>query len=198
MYSGQSGSESRTMAGKRSPPSPSREYMPLSTLRSGHPGPGTIDESWGDRVSNRACHKEQKTVNTYNTFRRYWLLLRTECTDFLIISTIQHIIQVFSLKANNSHLLNVSLLLQQCHPHSQILQFSELCLWCVGYSQGQGCHYPIAPHTICPSGAKTTSLWPPSIPCFPLWRKIWLFLEREREQPYTKTFFCSAASALNS
>lgn len=41
----QSGSESRTMVGKRSPPSPSREYMSLSTLTVGQPGTGTVVES---------------------------------------------------------------------------------------------------------------------------------------------------------
>ena len=59
----QSGSESRTMAGKRCPPSQSSEYTALKALALGHPGPDTIDESWGDRVSSRACHIDEKTVS---------------------------------------------------------------------------------------------------------------------------------------
>lgn len=39
-----SGSVSRTTAGKRSPPSPRREYMSLRTLGFGLPEPGHTDE----------------------------------------------------------------------------------------------------------------------------------------------------------
>lgn len=53
------------MAGKRCPPSPSREYTSLSTLMAGPPAPDTIEESLGDSVSNKACHIEEETVSPF-------------------------------------------------------------------------------------------------------------------------------------
>lgn len=49
----QSGSVSTTIAGKRRPPSPSREYTSLSTLPLGRPE--MIEDSWGVKRSDRAC-----------------------------------------------------------------------------------------------------------------------------------------------
>lgn len=49
----QSGSVSTTIAGKRRPPSPSREYRSLSTLALGRPE--MIEDSWGVKRSDRAC-----------------------------------------------------------------------------------------------------------------------------------------------
>lgn len=62
-----SDSEYLTMAGKRSPPSPSSEYTFLSTLMLGDPGPANKAGSWGDMASNRACWKERRqSAPTFN------------------------------------------------------------------------------------------------------------------------------------
>ena len=122
MLSSQSGSESRTMAGKRSPPSPSREYMSLSTLWSGHPG--TTDESCGDRVSDRACHRKDCQHITF----------------FVTHRLSNYLAQLSVNQDYNPYLFEVNLLLQQCHPKPQLLQLSELCLcfsWLLVATLGQ-------------------------------------------------------------
>lgn len=86
-----------------------------------------------------------------------------------------------------SYLLKDNLLLQQCHLNPQRLHLSDLCLCCISYGRGQGCNPSISPRATCPGGAKTASFWPPLIPRFPLWWKMWLFLECERELPAKPT-----------
>lgn len=142
----QSGSVSTTMAGKRKPPSASREYTPLSTLTLGQPE--MIEDSWGVRRSDRACEKRAQEV--------------VGCTEHLTKWNLEQVAW------RHLYLLEATLLLQQRHLRPQLLQLTELSLGRVGYRCGQGSSRPVFPHSICFRRTKAASLWPPSIPCFPL------------------------------
>lgn len=117
---------------------------------SGHPRPATIDESWGDRMFDRACNTKRCCVRIF---------IRRQDTKKREKRLVRHL---------RRHLLEENVLLQQRHLNPQRLHRPDLRLRCVSDSRGQGCNPSISPRATCPGGTKAASFWPPSIPRIPL------------------------------
>lgn len=124
---------------------------------SGHPRPATIDESWGDRMFDRACNTKRHRVRIF--IRRQGKEKKEEKKRRR---------RVVSHLRRRSHLLEENVLPQQRHFNPERLHLSDLRLGCVSDGRGQGCNPSISPGATCPGGAEAASFWPPSIPRIPL------------------------------